>query len=121
MPGTDFVSMCRYQIKINIWTFTLGYDQEQQVCDHPVAQFEIPPIVNLAQDDLHSLQKFYKGNHVNKNIARIEFEVQSNSEVQIDFIFGSICLEIVTVGLNVRVQDGTEKANDVTTQDEKKD
>ena len=53
--------------------------------------------------------------HVKKNIARIEFEVQANSEVQIAFIFGSIGLEIVTVGLNVRVQDGTEKANDVTT------
>ena len=88
---------------------------ETTAIDHAVDQFEIPPIVNLAQDDLHS--KFYKRKHVIKNIARIEFEVQANSEVQIAFIFGSICicLEIVTVGLNVCVQDGTEKANDATT------
>ena len=28
---------------------------------HAMAQFNIPPIVNIAQDDLHSLQKFIHG------------------------------------------------------------
>ena len=37
-----------------------GTAVETTAIDHAVAQFEIPPIVNLAQDVLHSLQKFYK-------------------------------------------------------------
>ena len=39
---------------------------ETTAIDHAVAQFEIPPIVNLAQVDLHSLQKFYKMKHMSK-------------------------------------------------------
>ena len=50
------------------------------------AQFEIPCIL---------FRSSYIGKHVKNNIARSEFEVQANSEVQIAFIFGSVCLEIV--------------------------
>ena len=53
---------------------------------HAMAQFEIPCIL---------FRSSYIGKHVKNNIARSEFEVQANSEVQIAFIFGSVCLEIV--------------------------
>ena len=76
----------------------------------------------LAPFELHCIlfRSSYIGKHVKNNIARSEFEVQANSEVQIAFIFGSVCLKRhFTLDSKGWVQDGIEKANDVTTYDEK--
>ena len=76
----------------------------------------------MAPFEIHCIlfRSSYIGKHVKNNIARSEFEVQPNSEVQIAFIFGSVCLKRhFTLDSKGWVQDGIEKANDVTTYDEK--
>ena len=59
-------------------------DLEEFVTVHATAEFENSPLQNLVQEDLSSLEKFLcSEEHLQKNIAKIEFEVMSKWQVDV--------------------------------------
>ena len=65
-------------------------DLEEFVTLHATAEFENSPLQNLVHEDLSSLEKFTcSEQHLQKNIAKLEFEVLSKwkEDVKLHVIF----------------------------------